>query len=129
MEWQTGPTDIEEDVDVINEEINEVLEDIENDEATNVDKDDDKNDPASAAEAPTFQMMEVVGEENNVPTTTTEAMQAMYVLSKYCREQGFDKQLSDLAQIEKDTMRRRKEKVTVQRSLTSYFCSARKYAS
>ena len=41
-------------------------------------------------------------------------------------EKGFDKQLSDLAQIEKYIMHKRKEKETVQNSLALYFCSARK---
>ena len=51
---------VEEDIDVINKEINEVLGDNKNDEATNSDNIDDYDDPAYAGWAYLLVMVEVV---------------------------------------------------------------------
>ena len=82
---------IEEDIDVINEQINEVLGDNKNDEATNSDKIDDEDDPAYAEWAYFLVMVEMFGKDVNLLTTTTESMQALDVLSRYFQDKGFDK--------------------------------------
>ena len=124
-----------EDVDFINEKINEVIEYIENDEATNAHTYDDEDDPAYAAVVSSSRKGHTLDQDwrwmarVNQLTTTTETMQAMDVLSNYCLEKGFEKKISDLAQIELDLIRKRKERATVQSSLTLYFCSAIKGTS
>lgn len=109
----TNWIDIEDDEDIMNEEIDEVLENLERAEQEQVDENDDDKDEEDDEETE---------DDEPVKVRKTEALKAIDLLKRYCREQEMGPDLhGQIQRVENQMMNHRFEKSTAQRSLISYF--------